>query len=293
MILAGCQSVVQESAAPAEAPPIIEAERINPSRIISPDELLNRLDDPGLVLVHVGHGDGTYRRAHLPGARYAEFLDLFIGQDLHVEMPPPAQAEALVRSLGIDDSSTVVLLGDSSGVFAARVYLMLEYFGLNAEMYLLDGQMKGWKARGLPATTELSAPAEPTSWSASIQPGVLATAADVEKALADENGPFVVDVRPASQFSGERRSAGVEKRGRIEGAINFPWDSVLAGHNPPWMKPEAEIRRLLVDAGLDPDRSLIIYDTAGIHASMAWVILKHLGYEVALYDGGYEEWSER
>ena len=145
-------------------------------------------------------------------------------------------------------------------------------------------------------------------------PGVLADRSAVEAALAEAASrpvpaagdavvparavdpsaaaaTVVLDVRPAAQFIGEKRGPGVDVSGRIDGAVNLPWQDWFTGHNPPWLRDPADIRRQLADVGISHETQVIVYDTAGIHASLAWAVLRHLGYQASMYDGGFEDWS--
>lgn len=293
MISMGCQAPADESANFADSASEIEARNTAVEPMISPEALHARLGEPGLVIVHVGHGDRGYQRGHLPGAIYLDFDDIYVNREVAMEMPEAEVIQAVVRRLGIDDDSAVVLVGDASGVFPARFYVTLKHYGLNAELRLLDGQLKGWSARGLPFVTDVPDAPEPSVWLAAVQPAVLATADEISRALSGESHKVVVDVRPVHQFTGEKRGPGVDASGRIEGAINVPWRSMFDGSNPPWLKDEKAVRDLLSQAGVEEGDSIIVYDTSGIHASLAMIVLQQLGHEVSLYDGGFEAWSQR
>ncbi len=283
----------------------------------------------GTLVVHVGHGRRGYERAHVPGAVYLDFDEIYVNRELAMEMPDPAVIARLVRRLGIDSAERVVLVGDASGVFPARFFVTLAHFGFGDRVTMLDGHMKGWQERGLPtasAASELTAaealrPPEPSAHSGNdtkpvIRPGVLVSRGEVEAALIDARTPpvpgaaagvvpgselqppatsprtVVLDVRPHAQFTGDKRGPGVEVNGRIQGAVNSPWMTWFTGHSPPWLRAEDELRDLLGEAGITPGTRVVIYDTSGIHGSMAWVVLRHLGYEASLYDGGFEQWSQ-
>lgn len=293
LIFAGCTQVDHASEMNAEVSDRVATSVVGAAPMMSPEELADRLDEPGLVIVHVGHGDRGYQRGHLPGAIYLDFDDIYINRAVAMEMPEAEVIQAVVRRLGIDDDSAVVLVGDASGVFPARFYVTLKHYGLNAELRLLDGQLKGWKAKEFPVVTQVPSDPEPSEWSAAVRPGVLITADDISNALAGDSDRIVLDVRPTPQFTGEKRGPGVDASGRIEGAINVPWRSMFDGSNPPWLKDVTVIRSQLAEAGIAEGDSIMVYDTSGIHASLAMIVLQQLGHEVSLYDGGFEAWSQR
>lgn len=289
----GCATAAVEPTTPVAPAPSVNPAARDIAPMISPEALNARLGDADLVIVHVGHGDRGYQRGHLPGAIYLDFDDIYVNRDVAMEMPEAEVIEAVVRRLGIDNDSAVVLVGDASGVFPARFYVTLKHYGFAGELRLLDGQLKGWKARELPIVTDVPEASSPTDWNAEVRPGVLVTADEVALALSGPNLRIVLDVRPSNQFTGERRGPGVDAKGRIEGAVSLPWRSMFDGSNPPWLKTVDAVRGQLVEAGVAEGDPIIVYDSSGIHASLAMIVLQELGHEVSLYDGGFEAWSQR
>lgn len=263
------------------------------SVFIGPAELEQMLDDPDLVLLHVGHGDRGYTRGHLSGALYVDFEETAVERGgLKLELPDTGVLTEMMRGLGIDDGSQIVLYGDASGVFPARMYLTLEALGLGDRARLLDGQLRGWVSEGRVVTAESSQRPAVSLWEPMSRRGVIASAADVERALADGEA-VVVDVRPTGQFDGSKRGPDTARAGRIEGAVSVPWLSLLASKLPPWLHAEDELRARLAAAGVGPGSRVIVYDNSGIHAPVVYAVLKQLGHEVSLYDGGFEQWSRR
>ncbi len=48
----------------------VSAGAAHPELVVSTQWLADHLSDPNLVIVHIGHDEGDYRAAHIPGARY-------------------------------------------------------------------------------------------------------------------------------------------------------------------------------------------------------------------------------
>ncbi|MEL7087234.1 MAG: rhodanese-like domain-containing protein, partial [Planctomycetota bacterium] len=208
------------------------------------------------------------------------------------------------------------------GVFPARLYVTMRHFGLGDNVRVLNGHLRGWVAQGR-AVAESNGSGKPNGSATSAVvpriirgmvpegvPGVVVDDNAVRRGVA-AGDTTLLDVRPADQFSGEKKGPGVKVAGRIPGAVNVPWQEMVTGVKPPWLRPEAELRATLTAAGvpepgLNPPGgdtpgvisgkipgagAVIVYDAAGMHASLAFMVLAELGYEVSLYDGGYAAWS--
>jgi len=48
---------------------------------------------------------------------------------------------------------------------------------------------------------------------------------------------------------------------------------------------------LYTDAGVTPDKAVIIYCSTGVRAASDMFALTYLGYQATLYAGSYQEWS--
>lgn len=269
--------------------------------MIGPDDLQLMLSDPRLVLLHVGHGDRGYQRGHIPGAKYVDFTEIMaLERDgRKTELLTADQFAALMARLGINEDSLVVLYGDAAGVFPARLYVTMRHFGLGENVRLLDGHLRGWVAQGRIVATTMgvakfdvdgASGSAGQAWRPAATPGVIASDDDVRRAVAEKN-ITLLDVRPVDQFSGQKKGPGAAVAGRIPGAVNVPWRTMVTGVKPPWLRAEAELREALASAGVAEDRPVIVYDAAGMHSSLAYVVLAELGFEVSLYDGGYAAWS--
>ncbi|WP_019998186.1 sulfurtransferase [Aureimonas ureilytica] len=124
--------------------------------LVTTDWLETHLGDPALRLIEVSVDPGTFERGHIEGAQNVVW---------HTDLVDPIQRdiasrenfEALVRRLGIDNDSTVVLYGDNNNWFAAWGAWVFDTYGI--EVKLLDGGRKKWEAEKLPLTTRVASPA--------------------------------------------------------------------------------------------------------------------------------------
>jgi len=108
---------------------------------VSTQWLADHVQDPGLVVLHVGFSRPEYRLGHIPGARFLWYDWLAISTpDASTEMPGLAQADSVLEMLGISDSSTIVLCFTGSNLTTTtRMLLALTYVGFGDRTSVLDG----------------------------------------------------------------------------------------------------------------------------------------------------------
>jgi thiosulfate/3-mercaptopyruvate sulfurtransferase len=254
-----------------------------PELLVSTAWLAAHLQDPNLVLLHVADSFADYKRGHIPGARFlatARFIEN-TGQ-LGSELPA---VEALARTfseLGLTDKSRVVIYATAWMPNAARAYLTLDYLGLGDRAALLDGGVEQWLAEDRPVT--MAVPAFPTSsFTPRPKPGVRVTLEDVKRVVeAPGIAAFhLLDSRPVRRYTA----------GHLGGARNLYWMDTLRSEEHPTFLPPDRLRALLTSRGLVPGRKVVTYCEVGLQAAHGYFLLKYLGYDTALFDGSYQEWS--
>ncbi len=77
--------------------------------------------------------------------------------------------------------------------------------------------------------------------------------------------------------------------GRIPGARNIPFDTVVDSTGHVLARPELE--RLFTAAGATSDTLVVAYCHIGQQATAVWFAARLLGREARLYDGSYVEWN--
>src|SRR5687767_7114250 len=121
------------------------------SLLVDPAWLAEHLDDPNLVLLHVGDR-AEYDREHIPGARYVSQQEVAAPREegaLYLQLPAPEALRETLEGLGISDESRIVVYyGDDWVSPATRVVFTLDWAGLGERTSLLDGGMRMWKKAG-------------------------------------------------------------------------------------------------------------------------------------------------
>jgi thiosulfate/3-mercaptopyruvate sulfurtransferase len=260
------------------------APKLHPELLVSTTWLAAHLKDPDLVILHVADTFADYKRGHVPGARFlatAAFIDN--GGTLGAELP---KVEALAKAfgnLGLTEKSRIVIYSTAWMPNGARAFFTLDYLGWGDHAALLDGGVEQWLAEDRPITGAVPA-VTPTTFLAKPRPEVRATLEEVRKVVeapAAEATCQVVDARPPNRF----------QAGHLGGAHPLFWKETLVSDEHPTFLPPEKLRELLAARGLVPGRKAITYCEVGLQASHAYFLFKYLGFEAAMFDGSYQEWS--
>lgn len=266
------------SSAPA-APPKVRSEML-----VSTKWLAEHLKDPKVVVLHIADSFADYKRGHIPGARFlatAKFIDNTGA--IGTELPSVEQLTKAFGDLGVGEGTRVVLYATNWGPNAARGFFTLDYLGHGDRAALLDGGVEQWLAEDRPVSGETPT-FKPTSFTAHLQPGVRALLDEVKKAVdarPGEEPAQLVDTRPARRY----------QAGHLGGATHLYWqDTLVSEENPVFLPPE-KLRDLYASRGLVSGKKVLTYCEVGLQASHGYFLARYLGYEAAMYDGSFQEWS--
>lgn len=266
-----------------------------PDALVSTEWLAEHLDDPAIRIIESDEDVLLYDMGHIPNAQKV---------DWHADLNDPVLRdyvsrdafERLLRSKGIDESTTVIFYGDRNNWWACYAFWVFQLFGFtNAKM--LDGGRSKWEIEERPMVTEVPRFA-PTRYVAPERSD------DRIRAFQDEVREHVVrqlplvDVRSVPEYTGERThmaeypQEGTLRGGHIPGAQSVPWARAANGDGP--FKSAAELRAIYEEEQkLNVQDDIIAYCRIGERSSHTWFVLTYLlGYEnVRNYDGSWTEWG--
>lgn len=241
--------------------------------------------DKNVVTVFAGK-EKNYKANHIKGSILASYNEAIKDGEVKGLMLEPDQLAKFFGDKGISDKNTIVVYDNGSQKYSSRVYWLLKYLGA-PNVKILHKDYDEWrKARIL--VTSAATTSKATTFTANVNPDMLALIADVEKSI-DAANIVLLDNREAKEFNGTAEKSD----GHIKGAVNIFWEDFLTESKA--YKTKEEIKAIVEKAGITPDKQVIVYCNTGILASIGYVALVNiLDYpNVKLYDGAIEEWKTK
>jgi len=248
-------------------------------RLVDSEWIVQRVGTPALMIIDPRR-PMKYLAGHLPNA-----INVPVGKSFGADgrlLEPDALSEWL-GAAGLGGGTTPVLYDSPEGQNAAMLAWIFEYLG-QTEVYVLASFFEAWKAAGHEVRYKpVSAPARTFT----ARPNSTRRIA-VEEARAPGRFKFI-DFRSPEEFNGAR-TLGDDRPGHIPGAVNIPWRDL---NDPPQklLKPRGTVERILTDAGIARDDSIVAYCRSGPRAALGYLGLREMGYDVRLFDGSWAEWS--
>ena len=233
-------------------------------------------------------GRRAYETDHLPQAVFID-LDRDLSGDAGEHggrhpLPAFRQLAATLGRLGIDNNTEVIAYDDQGGMFAARLWWLLQSAG-HDRVAVLNGGYSHWKKLGY-ETTSRSAPPAPRIYEPIFLSAQGAVTAEDVKSKLGQPELQLIDSRE------ERRFLGLEEpidqvSGHIPGARSFFWKEVLTSDGL-WKSPDRLRERF---GSLDAGQETIVYCGSGVSACPNILALKLAGFpNVKLYVGSWSDW---
>lgn len=276
MVVVGVLFAVISSAALASP----AAGTVHPEMIVSAQWLSEHLNDPKVVVLHVGEKRSEFESGHIPGARFLALEDFIAGDE--ADLPPVDKLKAAFEKVGVSNDSRVVIYTTSWYPMSGRAYYTLDYMGHGDHTALLDGGIEEWKLEKRPITKEETKIAV-GNFTPHAHPEVQALLDEVKKISAEPTKSVaLVDSRPPKRYTD----------GHIAGAHPIYWqDTLVDAKNKPVFLPADKLKELFAARGIVPGEKLITYCEIGLQASHMYFVAKYLGYDAAMFDGSIHEWS--
>ena len=236
-----------------------------------------------------------YRHGHIAGAvRIDPALLSKVVKPVGGLLPDKEGAKAIAETLGLMADEHLVIYDNGAETAAARLIWVLHAYGFYAASWL-NGGFKAWQAAGLSTasvtTTDASATLVTDKPSATLefkQTNVFNV--DEYKTLLNDKRFVPLDVRSEGEFLGtDVRS---ERGGHVPGAKHCEWTTMFNADGK--LKDDDTLRQMLGDLSVSADNHVIVYCQTHQRSSVAYVVLKHLGYEnVSAIDGAWSAWGNR
>jgi len=262
--------------------------------LVSTDWLADHLGEPGLTIVDSSwhmpasgrSGRDEYAAAHIPGAIFFDIDEVSDRSNPAPHMlPGAAEFGAAMERLGIGRGDSIVVYDNSPIHTAARGWFTLRHFGARS-IAILDGGFQKWVAEGRPTES-----GEPPQREARFEAQAGAGEVLSKEEILAEPGCALADARGKGRFEATEPEprAGIAG-GHIPGARNLPFGQVYNEDGS--FKSPQELRRLFLEAGLDPAKPFIASCGSGVTATSLIFAAHLLGSDAGkLYDGSWTEWG--
>jgi thiosulfate/3-mercaptopyruvate sulfurtransferase len=238
-------------------------------------------------LPHYFNHYADYQQSHIPGAVFVDWVKEITDPDdpRHAQIAKPERYAAVMSRIGIAPDTLVVAYDDAGGMFAARLWWSLNYYG-HTRVVVLDGGWTKWVAEKRSVTADVPT-IQPTQFHATPNPAIYRSAAQV--AVADTTTVRLLDMRSPGEFMGQASRA--KRKGHIPGALNCSRHDLLQPDTT--MLPPDQLRRKFGQLGIDESTpEIITYCNGGVSASFGLLALRVAGFEQgAMYDGSWKDWG--
>jgi thiosulfate/3-mercaptopyruvate sulfurtransferase len=261
----------------------------HPEQLVDTDWVAAHARDANVRVVDMRLAAAAYSAGHVPGAVYLSPLAIRVADRPPTFLPTPQEFETLMAKLGVNDATRVVVYDERGGVYAARLWWILNYFG-HPNVALMNGGWVKWGAEQRPAVTE-SVTISDAHFTARPQRQWLATANDVVSAI-DKPGVKIVDARTQAEIDG-KDLRGIKRGGFVASSVPVYWEDLLDAQQRTF-KPTDELKKIYEDRGILPSQDVIVYCQVGMRASVDLFALHLIGYnKIRNYYGAWEEWGNR
>jgi thiosulfate/3-mercaptopyruvate sulfurtransferase len=265
--------------------------------LITVQELKHLIDarNPKLVVL-AAENSVEYHLGHIPGSYQVDRPA--------IEAPPETQNgvtgnlidaagfSKLSRSLGVNRDSTVVVY--DSKYDATRLWWAFTYYG-KADVRVLDGGIKAWRAAGYPVDLlATAAPARSGNFTAKVSlPSLRVDTPEIVSAQNSSKAQ-IWDNRDLKEFTGEELKKGADRAGRIPGSNHSSWTVFKKKENQAEWLTLAELQAVLNKLGYDRSKELYFYCQSGVRSTQAIFSLFLAGWSLDKlhnYDSSWIGWS--
>jgi thiosulfate/3-mercaptopyruvate sulfurtransferase len=260
---------------------------VHPEQLVETEWVSAHAADPGVRIVDMRRTG--YAEGHLPGAVYLSPEAIRDAKSPPTFLPTPAAFAQMMAALGISSTTRVVVYDERGGIYAARLWWILNYFG-HPNVALVNGGWIKWTAEHRPLVTATPAVAA-GRFTARPQPRWVATAADVVAAI-DQPATRIVDARTEAEIDG-KDLRNIRRGGFVPHSVPVYWEDLLDPQAKTF-KPAEELKSIYEARGILPSQEVIAYCQVGMRASVDLFALHLLGYDkLRNYYGAWEEWGSR
>jgi 3-mercaptopyruvate sulfurtransferase SseA len=246
-----------------------------------------------------GWADDSYLIGHIPGAIHSN-SDVYENGAPRWFLIPDDDLKTAIGNMGITEDTTVVVYSDSR-IFAARLWWILKYAGVN-DVRFMNGGIQQWVASGYDTETTINYPV-PTTFNGTTHPEYLATTDYVFSQYTNTDTTLIADVRSKDEYDGLISGYDyVLAKGRIPNSV---WAYDADDGSPAYddsdgtLRSYTQVRDLWKGIGITStgapnlfDKEVIFHCGSGYRSALAFLYAYLMGYDnIRNYSDGWEGWS--
>jgi thiosulfate/3-mercaptopyruvate sulfurtransferase len=229
----------------------------------------------------------NYEISHIPGAYWLNVKALKAQKTI----VPKEQIQQWLEGFGITNESTIVIYDEGSNVLATRAFYVLEYYGLQDQLKLLNGGFAAWIGEGYEVSSDQPSPRREGSISLTANALLITSKEELQAGIQNA---ILLDTRSESEYIGEDKRTNL-RGGHIPGAIHKEWRDALQEIDEKGVtrfKDNLTLERELTEAGLQRAQTIIPYCQSNQRGAHTYFVLRLLGYpDIRPYEGSWEEWG--
>lgn len=229
--------------------------------LVETDWLESQLEDENIRVVDCDQYD-KYARAHIKNAvgipehHYLKGPDYLTDRFGNPHVADSDHIAELMSGMGIDTDTVVVAYDHSGGLYAARLWWVLNHYG-HSDVKILNGGWTKWFDETRPVSIDLTHVAKKT-FVPRLNSGDVCTLAYGIEQVGNSDTVFL-DVRSNGEWDGSDTTRGNKRTGHIPGAVHLEWLNFITHDRYRTVKPASEIRSLLERNGVTSDKQVITY----------------------------------
>lgn len=261
----------------------VPTDYLDSNNVIEAGQLVDILSDSKTVVIDA-RTQVDYNKGHLKGAIHLPVGEITISEPVKGMIAPKEQVEKALGKRGIKNDSNIYIYDNKNGIYASRIWWVLNIYGHENVKVIDGGDVAVVKAVGSEGLTAQATELTPSNYEAKdADLSTYATIDDILAVVEEENSPVrIIDVRSAAENA----------EGSIPGAFLYP--HTLNTEEDGTFKSPWEIYLDYEDKGFERVDEIYVFCKSSVRATQTLMLLQEAGYEnVKVYDGGWLEWSEK
>lgn len=265
------------------------------SAIAPTDWIMNNLNDPDTIFLHIGAKIAEYDEGHLMKAVWADGYEDFTTEreGIRALVPEKHQLESTLGRMGIfgkNGTQKIICMARDISPWPYRAYWVLKYFGVE-NVSVAAASVATMEKIGFPTTTSKLNTTTVCCELGAANQNIIINKEDVLAVSNNQKPGLILDCRSTEEYLGLPGQHPATRYGRIPGASHLNWEDLL-DEDARLLNTE-QLVSLYAKSGIDGNTPVYPYCGGGIRSAVSWFVMSELlGWaNTKNYDGSWAEWS--